>query len=60
MFTKKWEIDHDFTCVSKYLIHNFQCFQSIDFNTASQLYKKYEKQPDSEIFNQVMNIYEYV
>ena len=41
VFTKKWEIDHDLTCVSKYLIHNFQCFLSNDFTTASQLYKKY-------------------
>ena len=30
VFTKKWDIDHDLACVSKYLIHNFQSFLNKD------------------------------
>ena len=45
---------------SKYFIHDFQIVLSDDFKTESELYKKYEKQPESKIYKQVVNIYEYI
>ena len=45
---------------SKCFIHDFQIVLSNHFKTESELYKKYEKQPESKIYKQVVNIYEYV
>ena len=57
---QKWEMGHDLTCVSKYLIHNFWSVLSTDYHTAGEFNKKYEKQPDSEIYKQTVNIHGYV
>ena len=40
VFSKKWEIDHDFTCVSSFIMNGFYYHMCEDYHIIAEIYKK--------------------
>ena len=52
VFINKWEIDHDFTCILKYMIHIFTNMICADINVLTGLLEK--TGPEDELFNHLV------